>query len=730
MKNKRHIAQCLRRLRNLAVPARGMRRHQPHEFFILHSSFFILFFILHSAFFICSCSSDDLIDEETVVAASDPEAIEITLTITMDPSSTRASSGDTWGELEDGLTGEDAENAVSSLQVLFFAETTDESGDSYYAFAMEVTQIALTQTTNSDGSYTFTYLGQLSTNSSLISESTAFQGRLVILANCSISTDGLSTYTDEDLRLGLYSLTKSGQQLSIEETGIPMWGVQSGSWTLAQGVRTDVGTVELLRAMAKIKVSLNDDMYDGLYRITGATLRGFSDNQGYILPKGYGTVSETGDLAISDSTFNPYPSGATQDSLLFFLAKDSSYAYIYVPEYDNPSDDAAYIHLYVNRYQWSGKTYSRVGGGLEKIVLNAYSDATGLATSDVIDLVRNHVYTFECYRTVADTVFVTTTVSDWNAVETSLNWENDDASVWLLPSYSSWAYASSDTTDADYILSLLEASSLSFTSTSGSTVGDAEAVYSMVMYPKWADEGDEIINAAGDTVTAEASEDGQTTNCALDYTTAAAASYLFFITSGVSSSKVRWKAHLTNENENGLHLCTGTGVRNSSAYYCTTGVSRDRWYEVGITLSGSVPWEKMATDYRGVKSGTLSESALGFDYDACAITASITDDDGTVVDDSLMALYADLFFTLEGTDKPTVLTINHYNSEWDVGSLFAYTWYPGGTYERTVTVDGETYTLGSMQWIRIYWFEARIGEYYSTPLQRIMDASDSQDQWL
>ena len=48
-----HLQKCLHMFRNLAAPACRMRRHQPHGFFILHSSF-LIFIILHLSSFICT----------------------------------------------------------------------------------------------------------------------------------------------------------------------------------------------------------------------------------------------------------------------------------------------------------------------------------------------------------------------------------------------------------------------------------------------------------------------------------------------------------------------------------------------------------------------------------------------------------------------------------------------------------------------------------------------------
>ena len=209
---------------------------------ILHSSFFILHFlaILLSSLF-TSCSSDDLIEEETVLLASDPESIELVFTITMDHSytatraATRASSADndtTWKDTQNRVDAETAEDTINSMQVILFKQQTDESSNStYYTFLTTVTQTTLTSTTDTDNNTTtFSYTGVIPTGTILTGE--AFNARIVILANCSIDVsnfNGNTQYTDKSIGEAIYTMTKSGTQIDISSTGIPMWGTTTGS---------------------------------------------------------------------------------------------------------------------------------------------------------------------------------------------------------------------------------------------------------------------------------------------------------------------------------------------------------------------------------------------------------------------------------------------------------------------------------------------------------------------
>ena len=707
----------------------------------MNKSMHLLLYISSLLLCLCvlyACIGDEFVEDTSAALASDPEQIELVFTITTNRSytATRATANDTtWGEATNLVAAEEAEYNIASMQVILFKKNTDGS----YSYLSDVAQSTLASSVDATSNQcTYTYVGILSSDA--ISTGESFDGRIVILANCSIGTSSFTsstTYTDQAIREAVYEMTKTNNQIDISESGIPMWGTSSGSWTFYKGRVTDIGSVSLLRAMAKIKVALGSDMQSDGYRITGARLVGFSDNQGYIHPTGYATVDKTESLTIADSTFHPYTSSATQDSLYFFTAEDSTYAYIYVPEYDTPESGAAYIHLDLNRYAWSDGTYGSTGTGLEKIELKTYSNGT--ATNQVLDLLRNYIYNFECYReAVSDSVFVTTTVGDWEAVETSSNWDNDDAVVYLLPSYYWFAYSSGDYKDtvySDQIASVVD--TLSFVKSSGSTSADAEAVYSMVMYPKWNSTSTSKLtysytdkNGTAYSVTvANTDSVSKYENAFNDYSTIAVASYLLFVDVPEETGSFRWTAHLTNAGEYGFKLCTGTANINSTTnYYSTTGVSRSLPYELGVSLTGKTTddgykfsWDELSADYCRVRDG--GESLYGFDYENFALTATQADTT------ALIALYTDLFITIDGTDKPSLLTINQYNTSYDVSSYYKDTWYPGGTYEQEVTVDGETYTLGFMQWIRIYWFEARLYTNYQQALQRISEASEDKDKW-
>ena len=707
----------------------------------MNKSMHLLLYISSLLLCLCvlyACIGDEFVEDTSTALASDPEQIELVFTITTNRSytATRATANDTtWGEAENLVAAEEAEYNIASMQVILFKKNTDGS----YSYLSDVAQSTLASSVDATSNQcTYTYVGILSSDA--ISTGENFDGRIVILANCSIETSSFTsstTYTDQAIREAVYEMTKTNNQIDISESGIPMWGTSSGSWTFYKGRVTDIGSVSLLRAMAKIKVALGSDMQSDGYRITGARLVGFSDNQGYIHPTGYATVDKTESLTIADSTFHPYTSNATQDSLYFFTAEDSSYAYIYVPEYDNPESNAAYIHLDLSRYAWSDGTYAATGTGLEKIELKTYSNGT--ATNQVLDLLRNYIYNFECYReAVSDSVFVTTTVGDWEAVETSSSWSNDSAVVYLLPSYYWFAYSSGDYKDtvySDQIASVVD--TLSFVKSSGSTSADAEAVYSMVMYPKWNSTSTSKLTysytdkdgTAYSVTVANTDSVSKYENAFNDYSAIAVASYLLFVDAPEGTGSFRWTAHLTNAGEYGFKLCTGTANINSTTnYYSTTGVSRSLPYELGVSLTGKTTddgykfsWDELSADYCRVRDG--GESLYGFDYDSFALTATQADTT------ALIALYTDLFITIDGTDKPSLLTINQYNTTYDVSSYYKDTWYPGGTYEQEVTVDGETYTLGFMQWIRIYWFEARLYTNYQQALQRISEASEDKDKW-
>lgn len=173
---------------------------------------------------------------------------------------------------------------------------------------------------------------------SVLGTNNTLECKIMVFANVpesQIPTTAVSTLEDIDF--------------SYSTTNIPMWGVASfvddnkttdvfEGLTLTPGSRTDIGTIYILRAMAKIKVKLAESFNN--YNLDGVKINRYN-TKGYVLPSGYATANVTTALPLytTGSTIGvlrPNTTGTSSESLDFTPSEDNDGSLtIYVPEYQN-----------------------------------------------------------------------------------------------------------------------------------------------------------------------------------------------------------------------------------------------------------------------------------------------------------------------------------------------------------------------------------------------------------
>lgn len=80
-----------------------------------------------------------------------------------------------------------------------------------------------------------------------------FEGKMVVYANFDMTEDELQKgYNDDAIALKAFDYEANPKYL-------PMWGVRKVSFTLTAGKRQDFSDVDLLRAVAKVKVNLSSE---------------------------------------------------------------------------------------------------------------------------------------------------------------------------------------------------------------------------------------------------------------------------------------------------------------------------------------------------------------------------------------------------------------------------------------------------------------------------------------
>ena len=302
------------------------------------TSLHIAFAALLSLLSFASCSRND----EVAVAEGEEGKVYVTLTLSI--------NGEEVGSRADWLPGQDTdepgvgwENEIDNLQILIYDDADEYVGTVEDLFASNSQYVGTLSGTNwQSGTYKF-----------------------VVLANFTANNTNL---TD------LASIT-----YNQDAEYIPMWGVLKSYFNFAAGERTNIGSIDLLRAMAKVEVSFSDDFPTDEYTIGNVILSPYN-TKGNCLPAGYASVDATGELdreEASPASFNPLASKSSTAPLPF--TNENGKYYIYLPEYDNGTD-AAKITVIVN-----GETY--------ELEFKDYENGAPKEETQY-DIVRNHIYRY------------------------------------------------------------------------------------------------------------------------------------------------------------------------------------------------------------------------------------------------------------------------------------------------------------------------------------------------
>ena len=178
---------------------------------------------------------------------------------------------------------------------------------------------------------------------------------------------------------------ENGDEFSQGADYIPMWGVQTATITLAPGKRETLSSIYLLRAMAKLQVNLNKEMFNE-YALKSVTLNKHNTT-GNCLPAGASAAANTRELGL-ETVLNA-KKDATQSALQLPVAvKDSMYV-VYLPEVENDGEtDEDLLKITVQLAE--KKNGERTGNTEEGSFF--IKDYTNPDDPVVMDIVRNHWY--------------------------------------------------------------------------------------------------------------------------------------------------------------------------------------------------------------------------------------------------------------------------------------------------------------------------------------------------
>ena len=228
-----------------------------------------------------------------------------------------------------------------------------------------------------------------------------FVGKMVVYANFDMSPEDLhKDYNDMDIAQKSFNYEANPEYL-------PMWGVQKVDFTLAAGKRQDFSDIDLLRAVAKVKVYLSNDMKKNGWSIHSMQLFNYN-NQGYCMPGKYTDCEQTASLTHEEFEhfFN------SRQTRGITMTDDVP---IYLPEYKNNGQvdaDKCVIKLKLAR---KGTVEQDAPGKDKEYTLRFidYTD-TGAEGTTINDIVRDHYYIFEVYKGSNGQNLVKLTVRKWN----------------------------------------------------------------------------------------------------------------------------------------------------------------------------------------------------------------------------------------------------------------------------------------------------------------------------
>lgn len=329
--------------------------------FIPRVAFVIMLCMMMAA---CSDSDDDAVGTEDV-------SVAFTLTVA-DATSTRADNDgwDDYSPAQDGILNENLVNTDDIIIAIY-----DDKGNKVDI----VEDLRVTKISDASGTGTMYAITGVWRNAKPNVERAK---RLMVMANCNTSVWSDPSKLTYDL-------------LSGERKYIPMWGVVKIPATLTLGKQNKLPDIQMLRAMAKVSVSLRTDMTTYGYAIGSMTVNNYN-TKGYCVPKTFNEVDNTSEVRFANS-LNVLDSHADKIAL-------PTTAPLYLPEYDNSGTNPATITVNLNR-----------GGKLEGTYTLEFRnyDSDGKPTGSTYPIQRNHYYQYWIYKEKGKMI-VTLHVRKWN----------------------------------------------------------------------------------------------------------------------------------------------------------------------------------------------------------------------------------------------------------------------------------------------------------------------------
>lgn len=349
-----------------------------------------------------ACSSED----ELAPAEAEKSTVQVMFTLSMGEAvqGTRASVTET-GSWTGYTTGNEwvNEHNIDNLQIVIC-----KKDGTILDVVNDVTIYGgQNSSTTGDVVYTYSVNGTWKISDADLTEVNTNGCKVMVVAN---STTTITKTTD------LSTLAFDWSKNTEITPNIPMWGVTTvDANKFKKGEATQLNDIDLLRAVAKVKVVLTEKAKESGFTLQNVTLHNYNI-KGYVVPTsdgGYKSLDATNKLEFKN-TLHEYSSAAS--STASFQMKDNSNnqetEYLYIPEYNNKTaatGKVSYISLGIKNAENKDLTNTKSEDGSFKLEFKDYSDGQP-QDNTLHDILRNHEYVYNVNITEKQEVEVTVTL--------------------------------------------------------------------------------------------------------------------------------------------------------------------------------------------------------------------------------------------------------------------------------------------------------------------------------
>ena len=322
-----------------------------------------------------SCGFDDGYDNED----QNDNAVMVAFRMSYANGNTRAAN-EGWDDYDPKDDGTAYENAINTEQLQI--KVCDENG----TIIGDVDNvIAINNGTDTNPEYSITGTWENAT------DKLSKAKKIMVFANC-----GTSIVTPGNIQNLAFTRASTTQY-------IPMWGVTTLTNELVVGKSNNLGTIDMLRSLAKVKVKLADGMKARNYSLGAMQLNNYN-TQGYSLPLTYNTAASTAAIRFGNSL---HANSSWAQSIAMTGDGDESIM-LYIPEYDNinaATDRKATISLQLMRDGEEEGNYT--------LHFCNYTPEGAPDAASTYNIQRNHYYEYTVGRT-DDQVKIVLNVKKWN----------------------------------------------------------------------------------------------------------------------------------------------------------------------------------------------------------------------------------------------------------------------------------------------------------------------------